>query len=102
MKDSETATSNHGVRQYYVIWAALLVLLGVSLAFGRIGSIPVMTTLVFGVAAIKIALVMRYFMHMKLEPWLLAALMVGAFLCLVALFIGVAPDVSLRTGWSGR
>jgi caa(3)-type oxidase subunit IV len=102
MNPSETTPSSHSARQYYVIWAALLVLLGLSLAFGQIGSVHVMTTLVFGVAAIKIALVMRYFMHMKLEPWLLAALMVGAFLCLVALFIGVSPDVSLRTGWSGR
>jgi caa(3)-type oxidase subunit IV len=92
----------HAHPNYVLIWAALLVLLGISLALGQIANVHVMTTLVFGIAAIKIALVMRYFMHMKFEPWLLAVLMIGAALCLVALFVGVSPDVSVRTGWSGR
>jgi caa(3)-type oxidase subunit IV len=78
------------------------VLLGVSLAFGQMHDARTMNILVFGVAGIKIALVMRYFMHMKTEPWLLALLMVGAFLCLLAMFVGVAPDISWRSGWSGR
>ncbi len=87
---------------YVAIWVILLVLLGVSLLLGRIPNAAVGGTLIFGVAAVKIAIVMRYFMHMKFEPWLLVALMVAALLCVLALFFGVLPDVVWRNGWSGR
>ena len=87
---------------YLAIWVVLLVLLGMSLLLGRIPNAAVAGTLVFGIAAVKIALVMRYFMHMKFEPWLLAVLLVGALLCVLALFVGVTPDVAWRNGWSGR
>ena len=99
LKENRPANAH---KTYAIIWLTLLVLLGASLAFGRIGNVHVMTALVFAIAAVKIGIVMRYFMHMKFEPWLLAALMVGAFLCLVALFIGVAPDLVMRDGWAGR
>ena len=87
---------------YLAIWAILLVLLGMSLTLGHIPNAALSGTLIFGIAVVKIALVMRYFMHMKFEPWLLAMLLIGALLCVLALFIGVLPDVAWRNGWSGR
>lgn len=104
MSSHETTTSEapHEHPNYVAIWAALLVLLGISIALGHIGNVVTMNVLVFGIAAIKIGLVTRYFMHVKMEPWLITILLVGAFLCLVALFIGTAMDISWRTGWNGR
>src|SRR3954463_1815557 len=101
--DSTHAELPHSAHPNYVaIWAILLLLLGVSLALGQLPHPAVTNTLIFGIATVKIALVMRYFMHMKFEPWLLAVLMVGALLCVLALFIGVTPDIDWRNGWSGR
>ena len=97
--------STHGEHphpNYVAIWALLLFLLGVSLALGHISNVAIGSTLIFGVAAVKIALVMRYFMHMKFEPLLLVALMVAALLCVLAFFVGVVPDIAWRNGWSGR
>ena len=97
-----TAGQHHPHPNYVAIWAILLVLLGISLALGHIPNPALSGTLIFGIAAIKIGLVMRYFMHMKFEPWLLAVMMVAALLCVLAFFIGVVPDLAWRNGWSGR
>ena len=96
------SAEHHDQPPYKKIWIALLVLLGVSVIFGQIHNIVLMNILVFGVAGVKIVLVTRYFMHVKDEPTLVTVLLVGAFLCLVALFIGTMPDVGLKVGWSGR
>ena len=95
-------TAPHAHPNYKAIWLILMALLGVSLLLGHLPNAWVGGLLIFGIAGVKIALVMRYFMHMKFEPWMLAALMVGALLCVIAFFIGVAPDVAWRDGWSGR
>ena len=101
-QSAAAVAQRHAHPNYLVIWIALLALLGISLALGQLHNVAVGNSLIFGIAAIKIALVMRYFMHVKFEPWLLAVLMVGAFLCVVALFVGVLPDIYWRNGWSGR
>src|SRR5437764_14954315 len=94
------AHPRHAHPNYLAIWIALLALLGISLALGQLHNVAVGNSLIFGIAAIKIALVMRYFMHLKFEPWLLAVLLIGAFLYVVAFFVGVVPDIYWRNGWS--
>jgi caa(3)-type oxidase subunit IV len=89
----------HAHPNYILIYFALLALLGVSIALGQIGNIYLMTGLVFGVAAIKALMVLRYFMHLKFEPLFIAIILISAALCLVVLFIGVYPDAVLRSGW---
>jgi len=84
---------------YIAIYVILVILLAVSIALGRVPNIYVMTTLVFTVAAIKALMVLRYFMHLKFEPLWVAIILIGAALCLVALFIGVYPDAVMRSGW---
>jgi caa(3)-type oxidase subunit IV len=86
-------------RLYLTLWGILLVLLGVSIALGKIGDPWVRNTLVFSVAAVKVVLVVRYFMGVRFEPWLIVAILLIPAIFLAILFIGVAPDVSIRTGW---
>ena len=95
----DSSHHDHAHPPYIAIWAVLLVLLFVSIALGHISNAYLMTSLVFGVAAIKAVIVLRYFMHLKFEPLYIVLMILAAVLCLVVLFIGVYPDVSLRTGW---
>ncbi|MCS6781459.1 MAG: cytochrome C oxidase subunit IV family protein, partial [Geminicoccaceae bacterium] len=55
-------------RHYVRVWAALCVLLVVSVV-GPMLEIPIVTLLTaFGIAVVKAYLVVRFFMHLPLEP----------------------------------
>jgi cytochrome c oxidase subunit 4 len=95
---SEHAEHEHP--NYFAIFIALMVLLGLSIAFGFIGNPVLMNVLVFGVAGIKAILVARYFMHLKFEPRFVTVILIGAVLCLVALYIMTSPDIVWRNGWN--
>jgi caa(3)-type oxidase subunit IV len=94
----ETA-EHHEHPNYVLVYGALLALLVVSILLGRLPNAYAMNALVFTVAGIKAILVLRYFMHVKFEPWLVVVILVGATFFLVVLFIGVAPDVVGGGGW---
>jgi caa(3)-type oxidase subunit IV len=85
---------------YVIIYLVLLALLGASVALGHVPNVYLMNVLVFSVAIIKTILVLRYFMGLRFEPWLIALILLGAVACLVAFFVGVYPDVVMRTGWN--
>src|SRR2546430_788637 len=91
--DTLKPAEHHEHPNYLFVYGALLVLLIASILLGRVPNAYAMTALVFTVAGIKAILVLRYFMHVKFEPWLVAVILIAATLCLVVLFIGVAPDV---------
>ena len=100
---SEIAHSHelpHRHPRYVLVYFALLLLLGASIALGHVPNAYLMNGLVFSVAIVKAVIVLRYFMGLKFEPWLVTAILVGALACLVAFFWGVYPDVVLRTGWN--
>src|SRR5438105_2957818 len=85
---------------YVIIYFVLLALLGASVALGHVPNVYWMNGLVFSVAIVKAILVLRYFMGLRFEPWLVAIILLAALACLVAFFAGVYPDVVLRTGWN--
>jgi cytochrome c oxidase subunit 4 len=85
---------------YVIVWAALLAMLVASIALGRVPNHYLMNVLVFGVAIVKALLVVRYFMGVRFEPWLVTIILLVSVFFLIVLFVGVAPDVSLRTGWN--
>lgn len=94
MSTHSSTQSQHSTRAYFVVWAILLACLFVSIGFGRIPDHRWMYALVFGVAIFKAAMVVIYFMELHLEPWQVITLLVFAVLFLVALWFGVAPDVT--------
>ncbi len=85
-------------KKYIVIWAVLLVAMGVSIALGEfVGNTAVVVT-IFVIAAVKAWLVVAEFMHLRYEaPWLKWVLG-GALLAVVAFLGGVTPDVAFH--WS--
>jgi caa(3)-type oxidase subunit IV len=57
-----------------------------------------MNGVVFTIAAAKVFLVARYFMHLKMEPWLITIVMLAAVGTIVLLILGVSPDVTFSPG----
>ena len=96
--DEPTHEAAHAHPSYVKIWAVLLVLLAISVA-GPMLEIPVVTLITaFGIAIVKAYLVVRYFMHLSVEPKIVGYLL-ASMLAFVALFYaGVAPDVQLHEG----
>ena len=96
--DEAAHEAAHAHPSYVKIWIALLVLLAISVA-GPMLEIPVVTLITaFGIAIVKAYLVIRYFMHVNVEPKIVGYLL-ASMLAFVALFYaGVAPDVQLHEG----
>lgn len=84
---------------YGAIWGVLVFLLLLSLVGVRIGDPAFRNLLVFGVAAVKAFLVLRYYMHLRWEPLFVGAILLSALLCLAVLFVALLPDVVWRDGW---
>jgi cytochrome c oxidase subunit 4 len=85
-------------RIYVLVWVGLLILTGitVSMAGMDLGRLSVVVALI--IAAVKSALVLNYFMHLKYEKGLLLfKLMIPGILALLVLFIGITFfDVAFR------
>lgn len=83
-------------RGYLIIWGWLLFLMTLSLFAS---SLPVtraaIVTLMFVVAAVKAGLVALHFMHLKLEPWLIYAIVVVPVLLVLGLMVALFPDFVL-------
>jgi caa(3)-type oxidase subunit IV len=99
-QSTQAAAAAHGHEgpSYVKIWGALLGLLVISVLGPMLGH-PVITVLTaFGIAIIKATLVVRYFMHVHVEPRYVLYLF-GACLGFVLLFFaGTAPDVMRHDG----
>jgi len=102
MQTDSIETPHSHTRWYIAIWATLLAFLVLSLAFSRLPNVYVMNGIVFAIAFVKAIIVMRYFMHLKMEPWLITILMLAAVGTLLLLLIGVAPDVTFHAGVGKR
>lgn len=78
---------------YVKIWAALVVLLLISV-FGPLLGIRVVTLITaFGIALVKAYLVAKHFMHVNVEPRFILYLLGTALAFMMLFFSGVAPDV---------
>jgi cytochrome c oxidase subunit 4 len=85
-------------KTYVLVWAGLFILTGitVSLAGMDLGRLSVVVVLI--IAAVKSALVLNFFMHLKYEKGLwLFKLMIPGILAILVLFIGITFfDVAFR------
>jgi cytochrome c oxidase subunit 4 len=85
-------------KTYVLVWFGLFILTGitVSLAGMDLGRLSVVVALI--IAAVKSALVLNFFMHLKYEKGLLLfKLMIPGILAILVLFIGITFfDVAFR------
>lgn len=80
-------------RKYFQLWGILLGLLTLSVISVWLGHGVLSTLIVYGVAVIKAWIVLRDYMHLKLEPGFITVLLFGALSAVVVLFVLVYPDV---------
>jgi caa(3)-type oxidase subunit IV len=86
----------HGHPNYLMVILALLGFLIVGLVAGPVGaSHHTVVYLAFGTAAIKIGLVIMFFMHLYYEPKPLWLLPIVGFAVVFAFFFGVFPDIPM-------
>ncbi len=94
----DTEHAEHPGPSYVRIWLILLALLVVSV-LGPMLEIPVLTAVTaFGIAIVKAYLVVRYFMHLTIEPRYLAYLLAAMVAFVLLFYVGVAPDVQHHEG----
>ena len=75
------------------IWAALLIMLFVSIGLGYLKNATVGTVLIFGIATIKAYLVAGYYMGLKREPRYIAGILASGLIFMVILFAYLVPDI---------
>ncbi len=90
---SKVQPIEHAQPPYVAIWLALVALLAVSLALGVAGHKAVATLLVLGVAVVKAALVVAYYMHLKFEPLMVVLVVVAGLACAGVLAVACVPDI---------
>ena len=85
---------------YFAVFAALMVLTGVTVwvAFIQLGAVGDIVAI--SIASIKATLVMLFFMHLKYSEKLTWVVMIGALLWLVIL-LGITLSDYLSRGWLG-
>lgn len=90
------ATAHDKVHPSYVfIWTILLGLLFLSIGFGYLSNPVVVVVSVFFVAAVKAYLVVAYYMHLRLEPRFIAAILCFGACCVLILGFALVPDIVL-------
>lgn len=75
-------------RTFILIWGALLILTGVTVAVARLDLGAWNIWVAIGIATLKSSLVVLIFMHLKYEHWLFKIALVSA-LVILAIFIGL-------------
>lgn len=98
---SENAHGHLSTKQYVAIWGVLLALLFLSLGFGRVGHAGLAVTLIFGVAAVKAALVLAFYMHLKFEPRFVQLVLLFGLACVLILAFLLVPDIVYVYGRAG-
>jgi caa(3)-type oxidase subunit IV len=95
---SETHADEHHEHNYVKIWMILVVLLVISVA-GPFLEIQVITLITaFGIACVKAYLVVKYFMHLTVEPKIAGMIIITALAFMGLFYFGVAPDVMEHSG----
>src|SRR5690606_9906637 len=88
----------HGPLGYVKIWVVLLVLLVVSV-LGPLLEVQIITLITaFGIAIVKAYLVLRYFMHLSVEPRYVGYTLAAMLAFVLLFYAGVAPDVQNHAG----
>lgn len=80
-------------KKLILIWFALLVMLGVSLALGRSGHRQLATILIFGVATLKAFLVGAFYMRLRWEPGYIVCILLGGIGLILILYFALVPDI---------
>ena len=84
-------------RTFILVWLALLVLTGVTVAAAQVNLGALNVWVALGIATVKAALVVAVFMHMQYESPLFKLALIAA-LAILAIFIGMTfLDVLHRT-----
>ena len=83
---------------YVLVWAGLLILTGVTVSLAGMDFCRLSIVVVLIIAAVKSALVLNFFMHLRYEKGLLLfKLMIPGILAILVLFIGITFfDVAFR------
>ncbi len=82
---------------YFIVWVWLVVLLAVGLSlFGLPIPRQVAVALIFSVAAIKAALVLRNYMHLKHEHFLIYLIVLVPLLFFLGFALALVPDLVFR------
>jgi len=87
----------HGLARYIGVWVWLVALLAAGLA---VMALPVpklaALALIFGIASIKAALVIRNYMHLKYESLFIIAVALVPVLLFIGLAIALIPDIAMH------
>jgi caa(3)-type oxidase subunit IV len=91
---------DHGAHppvSYVAIWALLVGLLGVGVLLLVLPLSGVaLVVLIFTAAAIKAGLVVRHYMHLRAQPWMMYAIVGVPVLLGIAMVLALIPDIGLR------
>lgn len=85
----------HGHPNYNAIFAALVVLMALSVVADQIIPGAMGKVVIFAFSAVKAYLVIANFMHLKYEPVLVDLFPYLSVALMIVLFFGVAPDTLL-------
>jgi len=84
---------------YVRVWAALVVLLCISVIGPMFGHRELTLITAFGIAVVKAYLVAANFMHLKFEKRLATYMLTTVLVFMFLFFAGSAPDVMKHDGW---
>lgn len=88
--------SAHGP-SYVTIWVWLVVLVGAGLALFLFPlSHGTITVLLFAIAIVKAGLVMRHFMHLKAQPFMLYVIIFTPVVLAIGMTLTLMPDIAFR------
>jgi len=94
----ETLLESAATRSHYIAiwrWLVVLVVLGLLASALPIPKLAVLL-LVFGIAGVKAAMVMRDYMHLKAESLIIHAIAIVPILLFIALALTLIPDIALH------
>jgi len=93
-------THEHAEPNYWMVWAALLVLTLVELWVAKAPMLKaaIIISLVT-LALAKAALVAGYFMHLKFERWALILVVLSPLVLSGILYVGLVPDATNPSHW---
>jgi cytochrome c oxidase subunit IV len=84
---------HHGMTQFFVVWAVLLVFTGIEVYLTYQNMQPVrMLTILMGLSLVKAALIIGFFMHMKYEVSRMKWLTMCSLVACLALMMIFFPD----------
>lgn len=85
-----------GIRPLILVWAALLVLLGLTVTASFQFSGPASIAASLGIALAKAVLIFWFFMHLREESGLIRLVAIGAAAWMLILFLLAAADFTTR------